>query len=209
MELLITSLSIFTLLSIIILMGTRGRPMRFFTAFGETLLNLWANRGPLFWTTVTVLLTLGFLLFFYTPPQAWVGPAQPIAFSHQLHAGVKNIQCEFCHPYVGRSIHPGLPPVEKCLYCHDYIIPNHFEIQKEHAYFDSNTPTPWRKAFYLAEHVVFNHERHIKKEIQCESCHGEVQKMDRIRGKRFLMGFCLDCHRQKNANLDCWLACHS
>jgi hypothetical protein len=209
MELLITSLSIFALLTLIILIGTRGRPMRFFTAFGETLVTLWHNRGPLFWTALTVLLVLGFLLFFYTPPQARVGPEQPIAFSHQLHAGVKNIQCEFCHPYVGRSIHPGLPPVEKCLYCHNYIIANHFEIQKEHAYYGSDTPTPWRKAFYLAEHVLFNHQRHIKKEIACEACHGQIEKMDRIKGRHFYMGFCIQCHRERNANLDCWLACHS
>jgi hypothetical protein len=24
-----------------------------------------------------------------------------------------------------------------------------------------------------------------------------------------LMGFCVDCHRQKKANLGCWLACHN
>ena len=33
--------------------------------------------------------------------------------------------------------------------------------------------------------------------------------MDRIKGKRFKMGFCVDCHKSKGANLDCWLACHS
>lgn len=209
MEILITSLSLITLLTLIILIGTRGHPMRFFTAFGETLINLWGNRGPLFWSALTVLLALSFLLLFYMPPQAWIGPKQPISFSHQIHAGIKNIQCEFCHPYVGRSRFPGLPPVEKCLYCHNYIITNHFEIQKEHAYFDSNTPTPWRKAFYLPEHVFFKHERHIKKQIQCIDCHGDIAKMDRIKGKRFYMGFCIQCHRQKNANTDCWLACHT
>jgi hypothetical protein len=30
---------------------------------------------------------------------------------------------------VGRSVHPGIPPVEKCLYCHKYIIANHPEIR--------------------------------------------------------------------------------
>jgi hypothetical protein len=24
----------------------------------------------------------------------------------------------------------------------------------------------------------------------------------------FKMAFCVDCHKQKNAPLDCWLACH-
>lgn len=167
------------------------------------------NKGPITLTLLTVLSVPTFLHFFYNPPAARIGPEQPIAFSHQLHAGIKNIQCRFCHPYVERSIHPGLPPVEKCLYCHKYIIPKHPEILKEHNYYNSKTPTPWRKVFYLPEHVLFNHERHIKKEIQCESCHGRVETMDRLKLVQFKMGFCIECHRSRSANLSCWLACHN
>jgi hypothetical protein len=25
----------------------------------------------------------------------------------------------------------------------------------------------------------------------------------------FKMGFCITCHKKKNANIDCWLACHN
>lgn len=209
MEILITTASLLTLLVIAILIGTRGRPMRFFTAFGETMRGVWTNRVPLGWVALAILLSGGFLFFFYASPATRVGAAQPIPFSHQLHAGIKAINCRFCHPYVERSISPGMPPVEKCLYCHNYIIPNHPEIRKEHHYFDTNTPTPWVKVYYLPEHVVFNHQRHIKKEIACETCHGDVTKMDRLKGKRFKMGFCINCHRQRGANTDCWLACHS
>ncbi len=209
MEILITALSLFTLLAVLILIGTRGRPMRFFTAFGETLAATWANRGPFGWIALCVLLVLGFLYFFYISPATRIGPAQPIAFSHRLHAGHKAIDCRFCHPYVERSIHPGLPPVEKCLFCHNYIIANHPEIKKEHNYFNSGTPTPWRKVFYIPEHVLFNHQRHIKREVACEKCHGDVKQVDRLKGQRFRMGFCVQCHRENKANLDCWLACHS
>jgi len=160
-------------------------------------------------TAVCVLLTAGFLYYFYIPPGTDIGQEQPIPFSHRLHSGIKEIQCQFCHPYVGRSIHPGIPPVEKCLYCHNYIIPKHPQILKEHRYFNTNTPTPWVKANYLAEHVVFNHQRHIKKEVACQECHGAIEKMDRIRGTNFKMGFCVECHQEKKANLDCWLACHN
>ena len=167
------------------------------------------NRGLLLVLVLCLVLVLGFLYFFYTPPAASLGPVQPISFSHRVHAGVKQIQCRFCHPYVGRSINPGVPAVEKCLFCHNYIIANHPEIRKEHQYFDTGTPTPWRKVFYLPEHVVFNHQRHIKKDIQCTRCHGDVATMDRLPATRFKMGFCVECHREKGANLDCWLACHS
>lgn len=209
MEIMIATLTLLTLALVCILIGTRGRPMRFFSAFGDTLAAIRLNKGPVLWITICVLLSLGFVSFFYTPPGWDVGPAQPIAFSHRLHAGHKTIDCRFCHPFVERSIHPGLPPVEKCLYCHTYIIANHPEIIKEHEYFNTGTPTPWRKVFYLPEHVLFNHERHIKKEVACEKCHGEVKQMDRLKGERFKMGFCVECHRENKANLDCWLACHS
>jgi hypothetical protein len=99
--------------------------------------------------------------------------------------------------------------VEKCLYCHKHIIANHPEIKKEHRYFDTKTSTPWVKVNYLPEHVFFNHERHIKKEIVCEQCHGKVETIDRLKGVEFKMGFCIACHKEKKANLDCWLACHN
>ncbi len=164
---------------------------------------------PLFLSICCLVLLAGFLYFFYVYPAAGLGPEQPIPFSHRIHVGVKDIQCQFCHPYVGRSTFPGIPPVEKCLFCHRYVIPNHPEIRKEHEYFDSGTPIPWVKVNYLPEHVFFNHERHIKKEIECEACHGAVKTMDRLNKAAFKMGFCIECHRKKEANLDCWLACHN
>ena len=150
-----------------------------------------------------------FLYLFYFTPGTDIGVEQPIPFSHRVHSGVKEIQCRYCHPYVNYSNHPGLPPVEKCLHCHNYIIANHPWIRKEHHYYDTQTNTPWKKANYLAEHVLFNHQRHIRKEIACKECHGQVETMDRIKGKYFYMEFCIKCHRERNANLGCWLACHS
>ncbi|MFO7686341.1 MAG: cytochrome c3 family protein [Desulfobacterales bacterium] len=167
------------------------------------------NRNPVLLTIFAALFILGFLYLFYRTPGTAIGVAQPIPFSHRVHSGVKNIQCQYCHPYVGRSNHPGLPPVEKCLHCHNYIIAGHPQILKEHRYYDTRTPTPWKKANYLAEHVLFNHQRHIRKEVACQECHGAVETMDRIRGKYFYMQFCIECHRDRKANLGCWLACHS
>jgi hypothetical protein len=167
------------------------------------------NRHPVLLTFLCILLVIGFLLMFYETPGSRIGPEQPIPFSHRLHAGIKDIHCEYCHPYVGYSRHPGLPPVEKCLHCHNYIIANHFWIQKEHQYFNTHTQVPWKKAFYLAKHVLFNHQRHIQKQIECRKCHDNIETFDRIKGKTFHMDFCITCHREKQANVDCWLACHS
>ena len=160
-------------------------------------------------TLLTVLLVGAFFYYFYALPVWRIGPQQPIPFSHNVHAGVKQIQCQFCHPYVAYSNFPGIPPVEKCLFCHKYIIARHPEILKEHRYFDTETPTPWVKVNYIPEHVLFNHQRHINNKIACQECHGQVQNLQRLPYKDWRMGECIECHRKKNANLGCWLACHS
>ena len=168
-----------------------------------------SNKTPLLLSFISAFFVLAFLYLFYLTPGTDIGAEQPIPFSHRVHSGVKNIQCEYCHPYVGYSINPGLPPVEKCLHCHNYIIANHPQIRKEHRYYNTQTPTPWKKVNYLAEHVLFNHQRHIRKQLACKECHGQIETMDRIKGKYFYMEFCIKCHRQRKANLGCWLACHS
>jgi hypothetical protein len=208
-EILITTFTLTTILVLAVIIGTKGRPMRFIAALGREIAVLIKNRVALMWTGLAILLSLGFVYFYYASPATRIGPEQPIPFSHRVHAGVKAIPCEFCHPYVGRSTFPGLPPVEKCLYCHKYIIANFPWIQKEHHYYNTNTPTPWKKTVYIPEFVFFRHIRHIKRDIKCQHCHGEIQTMDRIPAKKFQMGFCVDCHKQNKAKLGCWLACHN
>lgn len=149
-----------------------------------------------------------FLWAYYAGPAAGIGPEQPIPFSHNVHSGVKEIQCQFCHPYVAYSNFPGMPAVEKCLYCHNHIIANHPWIRKEHDYFDRGASTPWVKVNVIAEHVFFNHQRHIAARVACEACHGEVKTLHRLPQKIWRMGECLACHHEKKASVDCWLSCH-
>lgn len=167
------------------------------------------NIAPTILTLITIISAAAFVYFFWASPLAHIGPEQPIPFSHNVHSGVKQIQCQYCHPYVAYSNFPGIPPVEKCLHCHNYIIAKHPWIQKEHQYFNTRTSTPWVKVNYVAEHVLFNHQRHINKEIACQQCHNQVENLHRLPEKNWRMGECVECHREKNVNLDCWLACHS
>ena len=160
-------------------------------------------------TLITGLAIVMFIFLFYKVPYSDIGPEQPIPFSHNVHSGVKQIQCQYCHPYVAYSNHPGIPAVEKCLHCHNYIIANHPWIKKEHEYFNTNTSTPWIKLNYVAEHVLFNHQRHINSKIACTECHGQVQNLQRLPHKTWYMNECITCHFKKGANVDCWLACHS
>jgi hypothetical protein len=161
------------------------------------------------WFLAALLLTGMTLYFYFLYPVQGIGPPQPIAFSHRVHAGVKAINCRFCHPYVERSAHAGLPEMEKCFYCHNYIIPTHPEILKEKTYLDAAKPVPWVRIFYVPDFVKFRHEPHLRwGKLDCLPCHGDVKQMDRLQKKEFKMKFCIDCHREKKAQLDCWLACH-
>lgn len=163
---------------------------------------------------ITLLVVLCFLVavmlyLFYAYPHQGIGPKQPIYFSHRIHAGVKQINCRFCHPGANHSKSAGIPTVEKCLYCHDYIVRLHPQLVKERWYYKTKTPVPWVRIYYVADHVQFNHQPHIRKQIDCRVCHGYVERMDRLVRVDFKMGFCIGCHEQMNAQLDCWLACHN
>ena len=176
-------------------------------------MNEFVNRAASPWQWIIWLLIAAFLFatmlyFYYIYPQRSLGPKQPIFFSHRIHAGVKEINCRFCHPFVARSQNAGIPPVGQCFFCHQYIIPQHPQIVEERWHYDTNTPVPWIRIFYIPDHVKFNHQPHIQKQIDCIICHGDVKKMDRLIPVDFKMGFCINCHRQLNAQLDCWLACH-
>jgi hypothetical protein len=161
------------------------------------------------WFGGMVVAILAMLFLYYGAPRRNIGPAQPIPFSHRVHAGVKAIDCRFCHPFVERSENAGLPEMEKCYYCHEYIIPLHPEIRKEKQFYQTGTPVPWVQVFYVPDFVKFWHLPHIRwAKLDCVECHGDVRAMDRLKPVDFQMEFCVGCHQKLNAQLDCWLACH-
>jgi hypothetical protein len=135
------------------------------------------------------------------------GIEQPIPFSHRLHVTDKQIDCFYCHPYGERSMNTGLPSVDKCLGCHNFIIPEHEEIKQLMGYSDRGENLPWKRVYYNPDHVYFPHFRHLAKDVQCQECHGDVEHADRLHQVTFYMGFCIDCHQQKKASREC-VACH-
>ncbi len=48
-------------------------------------------------------------------------PAQPIAFSHRLHAGELQVQCLYCHSGAEKSRHAGIPAAGTCMNCHRVV----------------------------------------------------------------------------------------
>ena len=57
-------------------------------------------------------------------------PTQPIAFSHKVHAGQYEIDCNYCHTGVNISKSANIPSVNICMNCHNAINTDKPEIQK-------------------------------------------------------------------------------
>lgn len=137
-----------------------------------------------------------------------VPPAQPIAFSHRVHAGDKRIGCFYCHEGARDTARAGVPAVQRCMQCHQQIIVTHPEVQIVRRHYFDNQPIEWNRVNRLPEFVHFTHQMHVQYGFDCSWCHGNVKAMDRVRlENNFLMGFCLDCHRRNGATHDCF-ACH-
>ena len=48
-------------------------------------------------------------------------PVQPIAYSHQVHAGNLAIPCLYCHYGAEKSRRAGVPSASVCMNCHRYV----------------------------------------------------------------------------------------
>jgi len=136
-----------------------------------------------------------------------IGLEQPIPFSHRLHVTNKEIDCYYCHSYPEHSLNAGIPSADKCLGCHNYIIPEHEEILKLKNYKANGQLIPWVRVYYNPDHVFFPHYRHINADLACQECHGEVETADRLRQVTFYMGMCIQCHTRKDAPKNC-AVCH-
>jgi predicted CXXCH cytochrome family protein len=137
-------------------------------------------------------------------------PEQPIEFSHRIHAGDFQIPCLYCHSNARRSSVAGVPSVSKCVGCHDVVAPDRPLIREVRRYFDNQEPIPWVKVHDLPDFVHFTHKRHVLAGVECQTCHGPVETMDRVtRLAPTKMGLCLECHQQQGVEhgLDCW-TCH-
>jgi hypothetical protein len=135
-------------------------------------------------------------------------PAQPIAFSHKLHAGDYNIACEYCHVYARRAATAGIPSVQRCMGCHKITAAGRPEVEKLKAYWERHEPIRWVKATAMPDFVFFEHWPHVRSGLACQTCHGAVETMAQVRQVRALdMNDCIACHRERQASIDC-ATCH-
>jgi hypothetical protein len=136
-------------------------------------------------------------------------PVQPIAFPHKVHLA-RGLQCEACHTGVDQGPDAAIPSVKFCMSCHLVIAKDRPEIKKVAAYQARGEDIPWVRVYdYSASaHVRFNHAPHIRAGVACSNCHGDMlQQTTAVRAVDLNMGYCLSCHTQRKASIDC-TTCH-
>ncbi len=155
--------------------------------------------------TLVIFVTISGFAVFRSREEA---PAQPVDFSHKIHAGDYQISCLYCHANARRSPVAGIPSVQLCMGCHKITAADRPEIQKLKGYWDRRGTISWVKIFGQPDFVAFSHVAHVRARVACEECHGPIQTMDRVhRAVDLTMDRCLSCHRDRQASIDC-VTCH-
>lgn len=165
-------------------------------------------------TVVRVLIGLGASAIIGIPAllMAWVrspfvtgqfdAPAQPVWFNHQHHVTGFGIDCRYCHSTVERTGPAGMPATGVCLPCHNQVWRDGPFFEPVRRSLATGEPIPWVRVHKLPDHVYFNHAIHVTNGIGCETCHGRVDRMERVEQVAPLtMGWCLDCHRNPEPHL--------
>jgi mono/diheme cytochrome c family protein len=134
--------------------------------------------------------------------QQGYAPKQPIAFSHKLHAGEHQIDCNYCHSTVYESKSASIPSANICMNCHSQIQKESPEVQKIYRAIERNQPIEWVRIHNLPDLAYFNHSQHTQVGgIECQTCHGPIQEMDVVyQYSPLTMGWCIDCHRETPLN---------
>ncbi len=129
-------------------------------------------------------------------------PAQPVAYSHRVHAGELGMDCRYCHTSVEDAAHAAVPPTQTCMNCHKLLRAESEKLLVVRESYASGRPIPWVRVHDLPDYAYFDHSAHVRRGVGCVSCHGRVDKMDVVyQAEPLSMGWCLDCHRQPERHL--------
>jgi hypothetical protein len=167
----------------------------------------WTNRLPLqvivgaamFGTALTAGVT-----YYLTPKYSRVGyqPIQPVAFSHNIHAGQLGMDCRYCHNGVDRAWFSNVPAASTCMNCHSAVLKDDPKLAVVRESYSTGKPVPWVHIHKTPDYVYFNHSVHVTRGVSCVECHGPINKMDEVyHAKPLSMAMCLDCHRDPAARL--------
>ncbi|MCJ8211596.1 c-type cytochrome [Mucilaginibacter sp. RS28] len=140
-------------------------------------------------------------------------PAQPIKYSHELHAGVMKINCQYCHVAAYKGKNASIPSLNICMNCHKVVKTESPEIHKiydalgydpQTQKYDSTKAKPiqWVRIHNLPDFAYFNHAQHVRVGgIECQRCHGPIQTMKEVyQYSPLTMKWCIQCHKRTGVN---------
>lgn len=136
-------------------------------------------------------------------------PVQPFAYSHQIHLD-NGLMCTDCHEGVERGPRAGIPGINTCMICHSQIATERPLIQTLADMQAKGLDLAWQRVYdYPPQaHVRFEHAPHIRAKVDCATCHGDMRQQSVAQRMVDMdMGFCVNCHKQRQASNDC-LTCH-
>lgn len=127
---------------------------------------------------VVVLGSFGWMGMWNTGVHTGYQPVQPIKFSHELHAGINQIDCQYCHTGPFKSKNATIPSANVCMNCHKNVQAVQEdgsvspEIQKIYNAigYDPATqtydktkekPIEWVRVHNLPDFAYFNHSQHV------------------------------------------------
>ncbi len=153
-------------------------------------------------------------------------PVQPIHYSHKIHAGDNQIDCNYCHSSARVSKHSGIPSLNVCMNCHKTIYEYNGETTEKYSktFYDGEIqklykatgwddevqeytgvtyPVKWVRIHNLPDFAYFNHSQHVSVAgIECQTCHGPVEEMEIMyQYSPLTMGWCINCHRETNVKV--------
>lgn len=168
---------------------------------------------------VGILSTLGWNAMWETGVHQGYMPVQPIKFSHQLHAGVNQIDCQYCHSGAATSKNASIPSANVCMNCHNSVTASEKyngeispEIQKIYNAIDWNPdtrtyggntkPIEWIRIHNLPDLAYFNHSQHVTVAgVECQKCHGPIETMQEVyQYSPLTMKWCIECHKETEVN---------
>nr|WP_121269612.1 c-type cytochrome [Pedobacter schmidteae] len=151
-------------------------------SFADGTRRLFKNKKFVFFFILCLIIALGsygWMGMWNTGVHTGYQPVQPIKFSHELHAGVNQIDCQYCHAGAFKSKNATIPSVNVCMNCHKSVQATEKyngeispEIQKIYTAigYDPNTltydkskekPVEWVRVHNLPDFAYFNHSQHV------------------------------------------------
>lgn len=140
----------------------------------------------------------------FSPKTTDVGymPKQPVAYSHELHAGKLGIDCRYCHNTVEYTAKALIPPTQTCMNCHTQIHKDSPKLAALRESFQTGMPVTWTRVHNLPDYAYFNHSAHVTRGVSCVECHGRIDREEVVyQHEPLSMGWCLECHRNPDIHL--------